>query len=535
MFAMPAPARWRPAAAALGVAAACLLLWFPSGEAALLRPLEGAGNFHSAIDVANRLEADGTASVIVLIGVANRDLTFRAKGGRFEGRLGVEVELTGDDGRVAREDTEVKLVSYERAQMESPTVYQIVPLVLRGVTARSGRLAVRLEDKLRERPGLIARLKKNYWARSEALGDWYMPEEARAASGLTLGDPVFLAKAPIPAWAQEGIGAAAPEKSLLTDFLHPNRRYGLEQPRLQVYFEAEAPLAAEGGSQAGRGIFMQVLAKDLALALWDTVRLDERQVRQLEQGGTTGIFYDLDLKDLPPGSYQLSAAPASGEGRPWVAEFDVIWSAASLNRYAAELLGEGRVVLTGDALREFEEASQAEQEMLLDKFWRERDPDPTTPVNEAYLEFRRRVSYVREYMGGFNSAGAVDPRGQVYLLLGPPDEIQKEVLPVNEDDQQDAINRVWDGYSPERPGLNIKVNADAKQTAVYQSRRELLAKQRNIGQDKGFELWIYDTAGVQLFPNQYSAQMLGLRFLFVDRTGVGAFVLESTNAMRSGG
>ena len=165
-----------------------------------------------------------------------------------------------------------------------------------------------------------------------------------------------------------------------------------------MYFEVEAP--EQGGEAAARdGVYVQVLAKDLAFALRDTISFDAPQIARLARGGTTGVFYELSLKDLPPGAYQLGCAPANGRGRPWVAEFDVIWSAHSLDRHADELQGEGRTVLTGERLDEFEAAGQAEREAMLERFWQERDPDPATPVNEAYLEFRRRVSYVREYLG----------------------------------------------------------------------------------------------------------------------------------------
>jgi GWxTD domain-containing protein len=510
-----------------------LLAAVPAG-AGLLRPLEGAGNFLSTVDILDRYEPDGSYSLILVIGVANRELTFRPVAGRLEGEVGVSIALEGYDSDGASLETLVALRCDDPEMAESPTTYQILPLVLPGVRAGSGRLTVTITDRGRERPGLISRVKHNRWARSEAVGEWVAPEASRAPDGLTLGDPVFLARAPIALWRDQGVAAAAAERSVLTDYLHPNRRYGLEQKNLQLYFEVEAP--AQGGAAAARdGVHLQVLAKDLAFALRDTITFDEAQIARLSRGGTTGVFYDLSLRDLPPGAYQLGCAPANGRGRPWVVEFDVIWSSHSLNRFADELQGEGRTVLTGSLLDEFEAAGQAEREALLERFWEERDPDPATPVNEAYLEFRRRVSYVREYLGGLSRSGPVDLRGAIFLMLGPPDEISQEVLPLNESEQEDALARVFDQYVPQREGTQVKGGSGIPLLLNRQSRREIQARQQGLRLERGFELWQYNHGGWQIFPNRYSGQNLGLRFLFVDRTGTGVWFLESTNAVNFGG
>jgi GWxTD domain-containing protein len=170
----------------------------------------------------------------------------------------------------------------------------------------------------------------------------------------------------------------------------------------------------------------------------------------------------------------------------------------------------------------------------MERFWARHDPDPETPINEGRLEFRRRVTVVRERLGGFNAGGARDPRGQVYLLLGGPDEVSRQVLPINETDQEEAKVRVFDNYAPEREGTWMKRPGDRPEVSK-QSARELAATLQGTRKEKGYELWVYDNAGRSLFPHPYSHQSLGLRFLFVDRTGTGVWILESTNAVDIGG
>jgi len=288
--------------------------------------------------------------------------------------------------------------------------------------------------------------------------------------------------------------------------------------------------------------------------LRDTISFDESSLELLNRGGIAGVYYELDVNDLPPGVYQLSCAPANGQGRGWLTEFDVAWSLSGLNRHSDEIRGEGYTVFNGDELDVFLDAGQAEREVMLERFWSENDPNIDTPFNEAYLEFRRRVAHVKRNLGGFGRSGASDPRGTVYVLLGPPDDIQIETMPLNDSEFDDAIVKVFDQYAPDRIGTQAKggfvsgtqsrggyasgtrgrqpdeSTGGIPMDQTYQSRREVAARRHNIARDKGFELWKYNYAGWQLFQNRYSYQSLGMNFLFVDRSGTGSYVLEATNA-----
>ncbi len=518
-----------------GAVAAVLIAVLPAAGAAMaaLRPLEGTGNFLTTIDVLDRREADGTWSLVLLICAANRDLTFEQGEGELTGQLHVMAELTAEGGGGARLATAIAIRCADREQAASATSYQNFPLVLRGIGADRGRLTVSIEDRLRARPGKRPPAGQQLWARSEAAADWAAPEPLLAPAGLTLQAPVFLARAPIRAWSDEGLDDEKVEQSALSSYLHPGRRYGLEQDRLQVYFEVEAAPGALDAAPAE--LLVQVLAKDLDFALRDTIPLTQTQGARLSAGGATAVFYDLDVADLPPGVYQLSVAPGDGRGRGWLAEFDVVWRLESLNRFADELLWEGRVVLADDQREEFEAAGQAQREALLESFWSEHDPDPATPVNEAYQEFRCRVSYVREHLGGIKARGPLDARAELYLLLGPPDEISRDVLPLNERAREDALAQVYDRFALERHGTQIKGKPGIPLVVNTQTRRAILSKKGELSFKQGFELWEYNHAGRQLFPNRYSGQGLGMRFLLVDRFGVGVWMLDSTSVLKPGG
>lgn len=66
----------------------------------------------------------------------------------------------------------------------------------------------------------------------------------------------------------------------------------------------------------------------------------------------------------------------------------------------------------------------AKRRMLYD-FWEARDEDKTTPVNEQRQEYIRRVVYANnQYKTGFREGWKSD-RGRVYIIYGPPDEIER--------------------------------------------------------------------------------------------------------------
>jgi hypothetical protein len=153
-----------------------------------------------------------------------------------------------------------------------------------------------------------------------------------------------------------------------------------------------------------------------------------------------------------------------------------------------------------------------------------------------------RVAYVREQLGGFGANGAKDPRGQVFLLLGQPSEIQGESMPLNQAQQSDAYVKVYDPFAPDREGTQIRGvdptlsgqpwrnEGGVSLNYSLQARRDINSRLGGIRLYQAFELWRYNNTSGALFKNPYSDQSLGLGFLFVDRHGHGRYTLETSNA-----
>ncbi|MDQ1473318.1 MAG: hypothetical protein QOJ99_4798 [Bryobacterales bacterium] len=64
-----------------------------------------------------------------------------------------------------------------------------------------------------------------------------------------------------------------------------------------------------------------------------------------------------------------------------------------------------------------------EREHFVEQFWMRRDPTPGTPVNEFKEEHYRRIGLANRRFGANNVSGWKTDRGRIYIVYGPPDEI----------------------------------------------------------------------------------------------------------------
>lgn len=64
-----------------------------------------------------------------------------------------------------------------------------------------------------------------------------------------------------------------------------------------------------------------------------------------------------------------------------------------------------------------------EREKFVELFWRRRDPDPSTAVCEFKEEHYRRIAYANQWFRSGKPGWTTD-RGRIYILHGPPDEIE---------------------------------------------------------------------------------------------------------------
>lgn len=70
------------------------------------------------------------------------------------------------------------------------------------------------------------------------------------------------------------------------------------------------------------------------------------------------------------------------------------------------------------------ESVEAKREFLF-QFWKKRDQDLSTPENEFYNDYMKRVRICEEKFGTINRSGVKTDRGRVYIIYGEPDEIDR--------------------------------------------------------------------------------------------------------------
>ena len=88
----------------------------------------------------------------------------------------------------------------------------------------------------------------------------------------------------------------------------------------------------------------------------------------------------------------------------------------------ADFLGKVGYIITKVERKIFLELPDADRDDFIEEFWKRRDPDPDTEVNEYQLEYEDRVKRAGTMFHGEGRPGWLTDRGRIYILFGPPSE-----------------------------------------------------------------------------------------------------------------
>lgn len=86
-----------------------------------------------------------------------------------------------------------------------------------------------------------------------------------------------------------------------------------------------------------------------------------------------------------------------------------------------------RLVSSSEEIDEYEDTPEPERAAYLKRFWNDRDPDLSTPVNERLLEHYRRVWHALTEFS--ENKQPWDVRGEVYIRFGEPDHRSRSDQP----------------------------------------------------------------------------------------------------------
>jgi GWxTD domain-containing protein len=181
---------------------------------------------------------------------------------------------------------------------------------------------------------------------------------------------------------------------------------------------------------------------------------------------------------------------------------------------------------------EFKAQPPGDQERTLDQEWKRLDPTPETSENEAYAEFMSRLDFVNDHYADFGP-GVFDPRGQLYMRFGAPDELIQDVIPLNRESVSEAIQLIEDRYH----AMNLSTHG-AKPYSRTATRNEVVDPRELAGDRAGdhvaypFELWVYHASGRPILERDHVQEIdIGMRYLFIDREGYGRYKLESSSSI----
>jgi GWxTD domain-containing protein len=142
-------------------------------------------------------------------------------------------------------------------------------------------------------------------------------------------------------------------------------------------------------------------------------------------GRVTEGLWTFTAPELQAGSYRFHITAAVGEAKAEAARvFSFNWSGMpALATNVDEAIEQLRYIAKKDEIKKIKNAPAEDRERLFLEFWRERDPTPQTEENELMEEYYRRVVFSASFADML--PGWKTDRGMVYILLGPPDEIDR--------------------------------------------------------------------------------------------------------------
>ncbi len=115
-----------------------------------------------------------------------------------------------------------------------------------------------------------------------------------------------------------------------------------------------------------------------------------------------------------------------------------------------------RWIVTDKERTEFGRLSTDQQrDEFIRAFWERRDPVPGSRENRFKEEHYRRLAYVNRHFED-QDPGWMTDRGRIYIVYGPPDEIQ--VRPISGDDHAGGVTfpyEVWHYKSASEAGKEV--------------------------------------------------------------------------------
>ncbi len=89
------------------------------------------------------------------------------------------------------------------------------------------------------------------------------------------------------------------------------------------------------------------------------------------------------------------------------------------------LFGPLSYIATNSEQKQYKNSDIKGKREVIANFWKGRDPDPETTINEKKVNFERKLNYVNQQFGTGSRAGWKTDMGRIFLIYGPPSDIER--------------------------------------------------------------------------------------------------------------
>lgn len=198
------------------------------------------------------------------------------------------------------------------------------------------------------------------------------------------------------------------------------------RPRLLFYSEVYN-LSFDPAQDNSYTMELSVLREDGSLVY------SEGEQTLTKPGGSAVLTSGINVRDLAPGLYRLRidlTDPATGQAASAEKAFRKV--APPLEPLTPD--DEQRIrdiiayIARPDELSTFDNLNPTGKMNFWHRFWKDRDPTPGTPENEAKDEHLRRMNFANErFSVGFQDRtdGWLTDMGRIYIVYGPPNHIER--------------------------------------------------------------------------------------------------------------
>jgi len=475
----------------LGLAGLLVLAIALPAAAASDFPIASTGDIWFHADHAGFRDSKDNVVEEYYVRVTNNQLEFEeTESGAWEGEVLLKLKFQTVDEEDLEEVT--RSFAFQVPDEETAESADDVQLLLarEPLDPRAALVEVTLEDANSRKRGLIYLITGG---RKSGTAEGRLEPPPPLTSPLTMSDIQF-------AWA---IGPAdstsAFPKHGFDVIPNPARSYGRLQPHLSAYYEIydDRPLVDSTRAYVIEHDFVDVEGR-VVTTRPDTV---------LSASADWVKIVNFDVSKLPTGPYVMRSRvsdPAVGAQASTEASFNVLWKSEHWDRTEEDVLDEARVLLSEKEYDRFKAMSAGDRAQYMNSFWASADPTPGTVENEIQDEFEKRVDYANLHFTQSGRKGMLTDQGRIYIRYGPPDEIERELMPT----QGNQLDRMVGDLSQENAQGSRLSTPDEVDT-------------------RPFEVWYYTRQGAPLFPDrERGLTKSGLRFVFVDDTGAGYWVLH---------